>query len=235
MAIDSSSEELKKMRLASTQDLLTSWSEYVPDEGQEQAYRTVTTVLCERRLHQNGLELMHPAEGWLCACGTINGHKVARCTSCGLVLSSQLKPVFWAGSVVDSDLAATAGYQTPMTFAHIAFSFRGRISRSTFWSAYFVLSCVVTMSYGLVGAIDQSNHDASTPAVIPVMLATPAFVWSALAIQAKRWHDMGKSGFWTLLNTVPIVGSLLVLCFLGFGPGDKFVNRYGANPRGPLR
>jgi uncharacterized membrane protein YhaH (DUF805 family) len=55
-----------------------------------------------------------------------------------------------------------------------------------------------------------------------------------MAAQIRRWHDMGHSGFWTLLNFIPCVGSLFCLTYLGFFKGTQGVNRYGP-PAGPRR
>lgn len=55
-------------------------------------------------------------------------------------------------------------------------------------------------------------------------------VWPALAISVKRWHDRGKSGWWVLLNLVPVVGWLWALIENGFLRGTDGPNRYGPDP-----
>jgi uncharacterized membrane protein YhaH (DUF805 family) len=48
-----------------------------------------------------------------------------------------------------------------------------------------------------------------------LVLAAP-LIWVQLAIVVKRYHDRGKSGFWSLLLLVPVVGWawLLIECGL---------------------
>ena len=48
--------------------------------------------------------------------------------------------------------------------------------------------------------------------------------WVCVALQIKRWHDLGKTGWLVLINLVPGVGSLISLVVLGFfkaGPGES--------------
>ena len=53
-------------------------------------------------------------------------------------------------------------------------------------------------------------------------------VWCMiLAVWAKRWHDRGKSGWWSLVLLIPMVGPIWALVELGFLKGDYGYNRYG--------
>jgi len=55
-------------------------------------------------------------------------------------------------------------------------------------------------------------------------------IWVGLAIQIKRWHDRNKSGWWVLINLVPIIGPLWALVEVGFQRGTVGPNRYGPDP-----
>jgi uncharacterized membrane protein YhaH (DUF805 family) len=67
------------------------------------------------------------------------------------------------------------------------------------------------------------------------MLVSLAFLWPALAIQAKRWHDVDKSAWWILINLVPVVGGLIALVFNGFIAGSPASNQFGPAPAGQSR
>lgn len=54
-------------------------------------------------------------------------------------------------------------------------------------------------------------------------------LWPMLAISAKRWHDRDKSGWWTLISLVPIIG-LWMLIECGFFKGTRGPNRFGDDP-----
>lgn len=63
-------------------------------------------------------------------------------------------------------------------------------------------------------------------------------VWIiGVRMPVRRLHDINLSGaYWfalVLLNMVPLVGAVAVFAWLGFWPGTKGRNIYGADPRGP--
>lgn len=51
-----------------------------------------------------------------------------------------------------------------------------------------------------------------------------------LAIGARRLHDVGKSGWWWLINLVPLVGTLYFL-YLMLSAGQVGPNQYGEDPK----
>jgi MFS transporter, ACS family, hexuronate transporter len=50
-----------------------------------------------------------------------------------------------------------------------------------------------------------------------------------LCTQIKRWHDLGKSGWMSLINLIPGV-SIIVPFWLGAAAGEDSQNRYGQQP-----
>ena len=52
-----------------------------------------------------------------------------------------------------------------------------------------------------------------------------------LAVTVRRLHDIDRTGWWILINLVPLIGTivLLVFCVMDGTPGN---NRYGPNPKG---
>ena len=92
------------------------------------------------------------------------------------------------------------------------FSFDGRLSRKQFWMFYGPY--VATFSLGL--------FNIAIPAVISILM-----IWPLLAVQVKRWQDLGKSGWWSLLWFIPVVGWLMVFLDAGLNRGSKLDNQYG--------
>jgi uncharacterized membrane protein YhaH (DUF805 family) len=80
----------------------------------------------------------------------------------------------------------------------------------------------------------MSAFGASEPAAVGggvstvMLVVTLILIWPALAIQAKRWHDVDKSAWWILIGLVPLVGGLVALVFNGFVAGTPAANRFGA-------
>lgn len=111
----------------------------------------------------------------------------------------------------------------PMSWQTPLFSFKGRVRRRHWW---FVVAATMLV-LGLA--------DAVTPEYPPLWVVVWALavqvvlVWMFLAVSAKRWHDIGKSGWWTLIHLLPGLGTLVAAICNGCLGGDVQPNRFG-NP-----
>lgn len=65
--------------------------------------------------------------------------------------------------------------------------------------------------------------------LIALWLAT---VVPALAVTIRRFHDQGLSGWYFLLNLIPIVGGIILIVFMCL-PGTVGDNDYGPDPKSP--
>ena len=99
-------------------------------------------------------------------------------------------------------------------------NFNGRARRSEFW--WWALFQVVALF--VAGFVAGLIHISllSTLAVLALFLPS-------LAVQARRLHDTGRSGWWVLLALVPVVG-IIVLIVWWCMAGTPGVNRFGADP-----
>lgn len=114
------------------------------------------------------------------------------------------------------------GYWRAMTLGQVFFSFEGRITRATWW----LYGVAALLGLGLTGfalltIAGLPNERAET-------LVNVALLWPTLAVSAKRWHDRDKSGWWLLINLVPVVGWLWALVENGLLAGSPGANRFGA-------
>ena len=122
-----------------------------------------------------------------------------------------------------------------MDFGQLFTSFEGRISRKEWWIGFILLYVLQFIVYYIAGALGIISTDAGTGQMTPagavaVLVIILVFLWPTLAIHAKRWHDRGKSGWWTLIGLVPVIGGLWLLIELGFLKGNEASNNYGPNP-----
>lgn len=70
----------------------------------------------------------------------------------------------------------------------------------------------------------------STPAIL-IFLPLSLYLFSVrVAINVKRWHDLNKSGWWQLIELIPIIGSIWTVVKLGFLKGTDGPNRFGPDP-----
>jgi uncharacterized membrane protein YhaH (DUF805 family) len=92
------------------------------------------------------------------------------------------------------------------------FSFKGRISRKTWWVCYFLVPLVINV--GAVLLDDFVLQIKLYPGFLgegfvnlPVMSLTALAIslWVTMAGQAKRWHDRGKTGWAVLFTMIPSV------------------------------
>ncbi len=102
-------------------------------------------------------------------------------------------------------------------------SFDGRIGRSHLWLRFFlpyiVAAIVISVIDGLLGGTS-----------ILILIFSIVVIWPNLAVYAKRWHDRNKSGWWSLILLIPIVGGLWMLVECGFLKGTDGSNRFGEDP-----
>ena len=131
-----------------------------------------------------------------------------------------------------------------MDWKYLLTSFEGRISRKPFWLsilALVIVEWIVILVFGLVlgtsmmGGLDPNMApdeaaSAAMKAMIPLWIVLLLFLYPSLALYTKRWHDRGKSGWWTLIGLVPIIGGIWLLVELGFLRGIEGPNQFGNDP-----
>ena len=114
-----------------------------------------------------------------------------------------------------------------MDWKYLFTSFEGRIGRQQMWMGIIVLiviSIVVAVLDMILGT--RTENGIGILGIIYSIIC----IYPSLALYAKRWHDRGKSGWWSLIILVPIIGGLWLLIELGFLKGTDGPNQYGADP-----
>ena len=110
-------------------------------------------------------------------------------------------------------------------------TFEGRARRSEYW--YYVLFYVLAIV--ALAIIDEITGTLSEEAGIGLLsgLFALATLVPTLAVTVRRLHDTDRSGWWVLINFIPIVGGIVLLVFtvMDSQPG---ANRFGPNPKGVL-
>ena len=86
--------------------------------------------------------------------------------------------------------------------------FTGRSGRKEFWMFQLVHVAVIVGSAILTVAI---GFEA---AFVLCVIALLGLLIPQIAVEVRRFHDQGKSGFFTLLNLVPYIGVLIVFVFM---------------------
>lgn len=115
-----------------------------------------------------------------------------------------------------------------MDWKYLFTSFDGRINRAKLWAGVGVLIAISIVASILDALIGLQIGDSGI-GILGLIVAIGS-IYFALALYAKRWHDRDKSGWWTLIGLVPIIGGIWMLIELGILEGTRGPNRYGPDP-----
>ncbi len=110
-------------------------------------------------------------------------------------------------------------------FFFVWFGFKGRIGRRTWLLFAVILSILGYLAELLIRRafhIPDQQSTGEDPFISAYLggetaiLTELIFLWPSLAIDIKRWHDLGRSGWMTLIFYLPAL-ALFVLEVLGAG------------------
>ncbi|HEV3091531.1 MAG TPA: DUF805 domain-containing protein [Candidatus Cybelea sp.] len=107
--------------------------------------------------------------------------------------------------------------------------FSGRARRSEYW--FFTLfSTLIGLFLVAIGLyIGKATGGPPTLARYLIDFYGLLIFLPTIAVSVRRLHDVGMSGWWVLLNVVPLGSLVLFVIFCQDSqPGD---NRFGANPK----
>lgn len=145
-------------------------------------------------------------------------------------------------SLVSTRLHANIGKVDVMSFGAAIKSFwtnyanfNGRARRSEYWfiSLFLFLTNSAAAAIDLVlleGDVDQflANGGGGIVGLLWIL----ATIVPALAVQIRRLHDTGKSGWWVLIGLVPFAGAVVLVIFYLLD-SDLGENKFGPSPKTP--
>jgi len=115
-------------------------------------------------------------------------------------------------------------------------SFEGRINRAKWWLGLLILVILHGIAWGICAALFGLPVEPHDPNFVVFWIVFGILmlilIWPTLALYTKRWHDRGKSGWWTLIAFVPLIGGIWILIELGILEGTRGPNQYGPDPLG---
>lgn len=108
-----------------------------------------------------------------------------------------------------------------------SFDFKGRSRRREFWMFMLIASVLaagLTIIETLLGLrLAQDIGILST--IYAFAIAAPT-----VSVMVRRLHDTGRSGWWSLLYLVPVIGWIALIAFTLFN-SDLGANAYGKSPK----
>ena len=117
-----------------------------------------------------------------------------------------------------------------MNLKELLLSPKGRINRKKYIlsSLGIGLSTVIVAVFLMVSGACLGDAFAGIAGLI-VLIMYALCVYIQIVLQIKRWHDLGKTGWFVLLGFIPIVG-IIAICFLLFVKGTDGNNNFGNDP-----
>ncbi len=124
-------------------------------------------------------------------------------------------------------------------------TFRGRSRRKEYWLWQLFLlllfGVLTAWLFGQAGPIPEGatpeemnallmEAPGTTLPVALIALASLGLFLPSLAVSVRRLHDSDKSGWWLLLNLIPVGGLVLLIFYLL--DGTRGPNRHGPDPKG---
>lgn len=110
------------------------------------------------------------------------------------------------------------------------FSFNGRSRRSTYWAIMLTTYFLCFLAEEFLTAAEQTWDETTVGLMaIGVLVLGLAAIWVYLATATRRFHDLGKSGWYILFFCVPIA-NLIFSIYVAFFKGMERDNEYGPNP-----
>ena len=111
------------------------------------------------------------------------------------------------------------------------FTMQGRLNRKPFFLRGLALGILSSILSSVMGGLAESSstimHLVSL-LMLPLILVCAA---GSLTLVIRRWHDLGRSGWFTLLLLIPLL-NFLVMLYLWFVRGTAGPNAYGEDPLG---
>ena len=106
--------------------------------------------------------------------------------------------------------------------------FSGRARRMEYW--YFVLfNLIVAFVLALIDTLLGTTTGVSSFGLLSGLYGLAVLI-PTLALWVRRLHDIDRTGWWLLINLVPLIGTIVLLVF-ALTPGTPGSNQYGPDPK----
>lgn len=123
------------------------------------------------------------------------------------------------------------------------FQFNGRSRRKEYWMYFLlvligsVIASVLDVALGLGGSYTGTTSTTGGLSTnFNMQGGVLAVIWGlanaipGLAVGIRRLHDTDRSGWWILINLIPLVGFIVWIIFM-CTDGTPGANRFGSDPK----
>jgi uncharacterized membrane protein YhaH (DUF805 family) len=118
-------------------------------------------------------------------------------------------------------------------------NFQGRARRAEYWQFTLINMLIFLPLYGVIIFMVYDSMTSGSGEMSPLVtilggilgLYALATFLPGLAVLVRRLHDVNKSGWFILIQLIPLAGPIILLVKL-CTEGDKGTNQYGSDPKG---
>ena len=143
----------------------------------------------------------------------------------------------WNEALVNEAFGTPVPEELPASTSALSRMFSGRIGRWQYFMTGLLLGvmCLPLVAIALMSVFwGVSRHEGMLPVLIVGMIVIPLFlVVVSTGLSVRRLHDLGRSGWWVLLNFIPYVSmglAIYLLFFRGMTTGNAY-GRVDTTPR----
>jgi len=108
-----------------------------------------------------------------------------------------------------------------------SFNFSGRARRKEYWM-FMLFHIIILFVLAILGSVLMGED--SMLGLVPYTVYAVASLMPSIAVGIRRLHDTSRSGWWMLINLVPVIGAIwfFVLTVLDSTPET---NAWGPSPK----
>lgn len=109
------------------------------------------------------------------------------------------------------------------------FRFRGRARRKEFFGFLVIYYALAILCFLIGGLFSLINEEAVMVGVVPFAILTVATIIPSIAVEVRRFHDIGRGGGWIFIACVPYIGWIIALIM--WCVDSEYENRFGDSPK----
>lgn len=108
-------------------------------------------------------------------------------------------------------------------------TYHGRLNRKPYILRGLLVGITSSVLSNVMGVMAESSSLALNLVSLVLLVVVLALCVVSVMLMIRRWHDLGKSGWFSLLLLVPLVNFVVGL-YLWVKKGDDGPNQYGEDP-----